>query len=119
MIKTEFISPNALKIVPSGKVMADDFRQLAPQVEPIIRQNGRIRLLIDASEFDGWENFAAFETHANFIKDHQKSVERLALIAGHNWQHWLVDVIRMFLHPEARAFDKSHEGEAYQWIVGR
>ena len=44
-------------------------------------------------------------------------MERLAVIVGHDWQHWLVDVMRMFLHPEARAFDKNKEGEARKWVA--
>jgi len=53
---------------------ADDFRQIAPQVDS----------LIDASGFNGWENIAAFENHAGFVKDHQQKVERIAVIAGHD-----------------------------------
>jgi hypothetical protein len=50
-------------------------------------------------------------------KMHQMYVDRLALIASHDWQHWLVDTLRMFLHPEAKAFDKGRESEAMQWIA--
>ncbi len=84
----------------------------------MIREHGQIRLLIDARAFSGWKNFDAFQTHAGFIKNHQKNVGRLAVIAGHDWQTWLVDAARMFLHPEAKAFDKDHEGEALKWIAG-
>ena len=64
MIKTEIISANALKIVPPKKLKADDFSQISPQVDFLILQQGQIRLLIDASECNGWENVSAFETHA-------------------------------------------------------
>lgn len=82
MIKTEIIAPDALKIVARVRLKAGDFRQLAPQVESIIHQHGKIRLLIDGSLLEGWENIAAFETRAAFVKDHQKKVERIAVIAG-------------------------------------
>jgi hypothetical protein len=39
------------------------------------------------------------------------------VIVGHDWQHWLVGAVRIFLHPEIRAYDKRHENEALQWIV--
>jgi hypothetical protein len=117
MIKAEIISANVLKIVAPEKIKADDFLQLAPQVDSIISRHGRIRLLIDASHFEGWENITAFERHAGFIKDHQQKVGRIAVIAQHDWQHWLVGAVRMFLHPEVRAYDKSHESDALQWII--
>jgi SpoIIAA-like len=118
MIKTEIISPNALKIVVPDKLKADDFRQIAPQIDSLISQHGKIRLLIDASGFNGWENITAFEKHAGFVKNHQEKIERIAVIAAHEWQHWLIGAVRIFVHPEVRAYDKSHASEALRWIVG-
>jgi SpoIIAA-like len=118
MIKTEIISTNALRIIAPEKVNAEDSRQIAPQVDSLISQHGRIRLLVDASRFNGRENFAAFANHVWFIKNHQRKVERIAVIAARDWQHWVIGAVRMFLHLEVRAFDKSHESEALQWIVG-
>jgi hypothetical protein len=118
VIKTGIISGNVLRISAPEKLKADDFRQIAPQVDSVISQYGKIRLLIDASGFDGWENIAAFENHAGFVKSHQQKVDRIAVIVAHDWQHWLVGAVRMFLHPEVRAYDKSHEGEALKWING-
>ncbi len=117
MIKTELISANALKIVVPDKLKADDFHQIAPQIDSLIRQHDKIRLLIDASGFNGWENIAAFENHAGFVKNHQKKIERIAVITAHEWQHLLIGAVRIYVHPEARAYDKSHAREAFQWIV--
>jgi hypothetical protein len=118
MIKTEIISGNVLKILAPDKIKADDFRQIAPQVDSIINRYGKIRLLINATGFNGWENIAAFENHAGFVKSHQQRVDRIAVIVAHDWQHWLVGAVRIFLHPEVRAYDKGHENEAINWIVG-
>jgi len=116
MIKTETICGNALRIMVPEKINADDFSKIAPQVDSLINQYGNIRLLIDASAFNGWENIDAFEHHAGFVKNHQQKVERIAVIVAHEWQHWLIGAIRVFVHPEVRAFDKRQEGEALQWI---
>ena len=116
MIETEVIAPSVLKIVAPETLNADDFSNLAPQVESIMKQQGQIRLLIDASRLEGWENIAALEKHAAFVKTHQQKVERIAVIARHDWQHWLVGAVRVFLHPEVRVFDKSDESEALRWL---
>ena len=42
----------------------------------------------------------------------------MAVIAAHDLQHWLIGAVRIFLHPEVRAYDKSDENEALQWIGG-
>ena len=116
MIKIETIAPDVLKIVAPEKLDADDFSELAAQVDAIIKQQGKIRLLIDASRLDGWENIAALEKHAAFVKAHQQKVERIAVIAGHDWQHWLVGAVKVFLHPEVKTFDKGNETEALHWL---
>ena len=118
MIKTAILSGNALRIVVPEKLKAGDFSQIAPQIDGLISQHGQIRLLIDASGFNGWENISAFEHHAGFVKNHQRKVERIAVIVAHDWQHWLIGTFRIFVHPEVRAYDKTHEAEALKWIIG-
>ena len=118
MIKTEPISASAPRITVPEKLKADDFRQLAPQIDSLISQHGKIRLLIDSSNFGGWENIAAFERHIGFVKNHHQKIERIAVIVAHDWQHWVVGTIRIFVHPEVRAYDKRNESEALQWIAG-
>ncbi len=70
--QNRIICPNVLKIVVPEKLKADDFRQIAPQIDSLISQHGKIRLLIDASGFNGWENIVAFEKHADFITTNKR-----------------------------------------------
>lgn len=116
MIKIEGITSNVVKVSVPETLKADDFRQFAPQADELIRQHGTLKLLLDASKFNGWENVAAFEQHMGFVKSHHQKIERAALIAGHNWQHWVASLVRMFVHPDIRAFDKNQEKEALQWL---
>jgi hypothetical protein len=44
-------------------------------------------------------------------------VQRLAVIAPHEWQHWLVGAIHIFLHTEARAFRPDQQDEARRWLT--
>jgi hypothetical protein len=119
MINTQVIAPGVLKIVAPKTLAAGDFAELAPKVEAMMKeQDNNIRLLIDASRLEGWENIAALENHAAFVKAHQQKVARIAVIARHEWQHWLVGAVRVFLHPEVRVFDKGDETGALQWLEG-
>ena len=116
MIRTELIADGVLKVVAPAKLQSGDFAELARQVEPLIRRQGRLRLLIDASDLDGWKDFAALEEHASFVKTHQEKVDRIAVMTVHEWQRWLIGAIRVFLHPQVRLFEKSQEGEALHWL---
>ena len=118
MIATEVIAPGTLKIIAPKRLAADDFRDLSPQVDSMIDRHGKIRLLIDGTHLEGWQDISALEAHATFVKDHQAKAERIAVIAPHEWQHWLIGVARVFLHPEVKALDRGQEGEARNWLVG-
>jgi hypothetical protein len=95
---------------------ADDFVQLAPQADEFIRQHDAIRLLVDASKFGGWEDMKAFEKHMGFVKSHQKKLERVAVIAGHAWQHWVVGIFKIFVHPQVAVFDHNEIANATHWL---
>ena len=116
MIKIDNISSNVVKVMVPETLRADDFTSLATETEALIKQHGKIRLLIDASQFDGWENLPAFEKHLAFVKSHQKKVERIAVIAKHNWQHWMMGILKAFVHSEIHVFDKGEAGKALQWV---
>ncbi|MGD0641258.1 MAG: STAS/SEC14 domain-containing protein [Roseiarcus sp.] len=117
MLKLEVIAANAVKITAPVKLKADDFITVAAQIDSLISQHGQIRLLIDASVFSGWGNAEAIKTHVGFVWSHQRKVERIAIIAAHEWQHWLIAAVGIFVHPKMRAYDKGREVEALQWII--
>ncbi len=117
MIHIEPLSADALKITPPAKLKADDFAAIAPQIDELIRQQGQIRLLIDARDLHGWENAEALEKHILFVKNHQSKVRRIAVLAGHDWQHWIAAIVNVFVHPEIKAFGNTEEDAARQWLL--
>lgn len=116
MLKTEILAPGVLKIVAPQTLHPEDILALAPQVDAIIKDYGQIRLLIDATHLEGWDGLATLEKHAGFVKAHQNKALRIAVIARHDWQHWLVGAVKVFLHPEVKMFDPGQEREAVRWI---
>jgi hypothetical protein len=116
MIKAQPIADGILKVVAPTKLQSGDFAELARQIEPIIRQTGQLRLLIDASDLEGWKDLTSLEEHAAFVKSHQEKVDRIAVIAAHEWQRWLISAIKVFLHPEVRLFQHHQEDDALRWL---
>ena len=117
MIKVERLSANALRVAASERLTLSDFRLLAPPIDAMVDRNRKLRLLVDLSEFEGWENLKAFELHSGFVKTHQMYVERLAVIASPEWPAWLIETGRMFLHRDAKAFNRAQEAEAMRWVA--
>lgn len=117
MIKIAVVSGNVVRVTPPEKLKAEDFRDVAPQIDSILARHGTIRLLLVLSTFNGWENMEAFEHHISFVKTHYQKVDRIAVVVGHEWQRWLAGVVKACLHPNIRVFDKDREDEALRWLA--
>tara|TARA_R110002095_G_scaffold177341_1_gene154652 strand:+ start:1761 stop:2132 length:372 start_codon:yes stop_codon:yes gene_type:complete len=116
MIKIENTTTNVVQITVPETLKANDFSDVSVKVDALIQKHGKIKLLLNASQFNGWDNISAFEKHMAFVKSHHNSIERAAVITGHIWQHWVVGVLKIFIHPEIRVFDENEFDQAQEWI---
>lgn len=99
-----------------GEVAAADWDAAAPILDRAIQQHGRIKLLLDAREFDGWQNLAAAMGHIDFVKAHHQHVDRVAVITARQWQHWLVALAKHFVSAQLKAFEPQHIEAAQNWL---
>jgi hypothetical protein len=119
MINVETLEDNIIKLQVTGTLEESDFHKISTSVDQLINAHGTIKLLIDATEFNGWANTEAAKTHFTFVRDHQKKIDQVALVAGHEWQHWIVVIASVFVHPEVKAFDKDGIIQAESWLLGK
>jgi len=117
MIEVKEMNDNIIKVILPNTLQDQDFTQITVIAGNLIRKYSKIKILVDASNFSGWRNIKSIEKHISFVKGHQISVERIAFIAGHKWQHWLAAVIRLFVHPEIKIFDKDQMSLAEEWLA--
>ena len=116
MIKIEDDTGNLIRVTVTDKLGADDFQKLGAVADALIQKHGTVRLLLDGTHFQGWENLEAAEAHFGFVKNHHHNVERLAVIAGAEWQHWMAAMAGFFLHPVIKVFDKGELEAAQNWL---
>lgn len=117
MIKIKTIGKNIIKLKITEPLKSSDFEAITKHVNPILKEYKKARLLIDATVFSGWKNIKACEQHFSFVKAHHMNIERIALIAGYAWQHWVIGAIKIFVHPEIKVFDKDQQEEAKKWVT--
>jgi len=101
----------------SGHLQADDFGEVAPQVDEFISSHEKVSVLLDLIDFHGWENVTAARTHFKFIKDHHKRIERIAVVANKTWQHWIAAVVGTFISSKEKCFDEHQKEEARNWLT--
>lgn len=99
----------------SGKLSKEDYEQFVPRVEAAVRQNGKVRVLVQMHEFHGWELGALWED-LKFDMKHFADIERLALVGESKWEAGMAHFCKPFTTASIRYFDKSKSVEAESWI---
>lgn len=117
MIKVH-VDDNILYVRVMGKIEQGDFEHtVEPEADHMISEYGKIRgILIDGSDFRGWDDFSALLEHIEFIRHHQEDVYRVALIGDSAWQKLVPGIAGLLLDPVIRRFDPGHGQEAEDWL---
>jgi hypothetical protein len=106
---------NVMRVDASGRLTQSDYDQLIPNWEAFIARHGRVRLLFVMHDFHGWDPHAAWDDF-RFGIEHQKSVERIAMVGEKKWQQWMTKIASWFVRADVRYFDASQEDQAERWI---
>jgi hypothetical protein len=105
----------ALVIRVSGMLEKEDYEHFAPEFERLVRQHGKLRVLFDVTELQGWDAGAAWEDIKFDIK-HFSDIERIAMIGAAKWQHAMAIVFKPFTRASIRYFDHADAAEAQKWL---
>lgn len=99
----------------SGKLTAQDYEHFVPEVERLIRQHGKVRMVISMHDFHGWTLGALWED-VKFDWKHFTDIERLALVGERKWEAGMAAFCKPFTRAAVRYFDAANSDEAFAWV---
>lgn len=105
-----------LAVRASNKLTKEDYEHFIPEVERLIKQEGKIRLLFEMHDFHGWEAGALWED-VKFDFQHFADIERLAMVGEKKWEEWMATFCKPFTRAEIRYFDHNQAEDARRWIA--
>jgi hypothetical protein len=106
-----------LTITPSGPLETADFEKLIQDVDPYIKEAGKLNgLMIYAKFFPGWDNFAAFLSHMKFIKNHHQKIQKIAAVTDGTFLSIIPQVASHFVQAEIKHFDYTEKDAALDWL---
>jgi tRNA U38,U39,U40 pseudouridine synthase TruA len=106
-----------LIIMPGGPLESADFEKLIQEVDPYIKEKGKLKgLMIYAKSFPGWDNFAAFLSHIKFVKNHHQKVKKIAAVTDAAFLSIMPQVANHFVEAEVRHFDYADKDAALNWL---
>ena len=119
MIETEIDESNGVAVLkPHGPLSVDDFKTVSKVVDAYIdRHHGKLNgLIIYAASFPGWVSFAALLEHLQFVKDHRKQIQKVAMVTDSRLLTILPSIADHFVNAEIKHFPFDDFDEAKEWI---
>ena len=99
----------------SGKLTKDDYGHFVPVVERLIKEHGKLRMVVRMHDFHGWTLGALWED-IKFDWKHFSDIEMLALIGERKWEASMATFCKPFTRAKIRYFDAAQADEAFAWI---
>jgi hypothetical protein len=104
-----------LEVRVSGKLTHNDYKSLVPAFEQLVKQHGKIRILLEMADFHGWEAGALWDD-LKFDLKHFSDIEKLAMVGDKKWEKGMSVFCRPFTTTHIRYFDSSAIEEARAWL---
>ena len=94
-----------------------DFTRLAREIDPVIAANGRLNgLMVCARAFSGWDSIGGFMSHLGFVRNHHRSIDRIAAVTDSGALTFLAWISKFFVSTQVRQFPADHGTEALAWL---
>src|SRR5262249_22275256 len=87
----------------SGELTKQNYEHFVPELERLIRQHGKVRMLVRMHDFQGWTMGALWED-IKFDLKHFRHIERLALVGDSKWEAGMAAFCRPFTTATIRYF---------------
>ena len=106
---------NIVELKVSGKLTAEDYAVITPEVEQRMEKYDKIRLCIELHDFHGWTAGAMWED-LKFDFRHFNDIERIAVVGEDRWEKGMTMFFKPFTAATVRYFDNHRLEEAQNWI---
>ena len=115
LIRMPEIAGNLVFLKAAGKLTDEDYKAMVPQLEAVIVEHGSLRLLVDLTEFEGWDWLAAWDDIAFGIK-HWNHILKIALIGDAAWEGLAARIADKVTSADVRKFPVGDAVAAMEWI---
>ena len=107
-----------ISLIPDGPLTQEDFERIAEKVDPIIEEQGGLNgVLIEAEKAPGWADFQSMVSHLTFLKDHHKTIRKVAVVTDSQLMSQAPSIAKHFVEAEVKSFDLGSKKEAKSWIL--
>jgi len=99
----------------SDKLHDEDYKKFVPMIDDAIAKDGKVRLLAQFEDFQGWDAHALWDD-IKFSTTHCTKIERIALVGDKTWEKWMATVCKPFTMAKIKYFDTAEVVDAWAWL---
>ena len=111
---TESSAGNYVEVQLSGKLTKEAYDAFIPELESLIAEHGKIRLLVKMKDFHGWDLAAVWED-TKFGYKHYSDIERIAIVGETTWEKWMTGFCKPFTRAKIKYFESNELEAARAW----
>jgi hypothetical protein len=116
MVQIESIEGNTIGVKVVDKLTDEDYKNvLVPGLEQVLESHDKVRVLVDATDFEGWNPAAAWDD-VTFGMKHRNDFEKLAIVGGKEWMNWGAKLGARFMSGAVKTFSSEELEQAREWI---
>jgi hypothetical protein len=99
-----------------GKVTAEDYQQLEPEVQALVdKYDDGVCLLLDLQAFAG-EEAKAWLPDLRFGHRFHDKINKMAIVGDKRWEEWLTALCDPFYAKDAQFFHSDETDKAWAWL---
>ena len=103
---------------PADWLTKEDFGNVSAAVDSYLAEHAKLHgVLIHSLKFLGWENFAGFTAHLQFVHSHHKKVQRVAVVTDSSIAGMAELLGKHFTSAEVRHFLFAEDAKALDWLA--
>lgn len=108
--------PGVIGFEASGKLRAEDYRDVVLPALEAAAASGEVRFLIVMDSFDGMSGGALWQDLKVGVH-HLRAWKRVALVTDIEWMHHMTDLFGWMTPGETKTFSSAERDAAIEWVA--
>ena len=118
MLEYSILKPEGiLLLTPTGPLSKEDFTGLSVLVDGYLASHTNLHgVLVHSESFPGWDSFGSFAAHFRFLRDHERKIDRVALVTDSPIAGAAEAMAQLFISADIRHFGFADYKVALAWL---
>jgi hypothetical protein len=106
-----------LVLTPAAPLSREDFAGLSALVDGYLATHTSLHgVLVHSESFPGWDSFAGFTAHVRFVREHERKIDRVAIVTNSPIAGAAAALAKLFITADIRHFAFADYKAALAWL---